>query len=128
MGVQTAETSLSYDGLGCVCLVSLVCVCVYEVHGQPADGGAGDGVQRVLSRITDDPRAGLCTHPAALHDADEAGALTVPRQTGQTYSTQPGDASQIPVVKIHNSVVVMPSISALMLFVGWQEGHPACKN
>ena len=54
MGVQTPKTPASY-GLVCLCLVSLVCVCVFEVHGQPADRGAGDGVQRVLSRITDYP-------------------------------------------------------------------------
>ena len=67
-----------------------MCLSVCEVYGEPADGGAGDGIPAVLARISDDSRAGLCTHPASLHDADKAGACTVPRPTGATHSTQPG--------------------------------------
>jgi len=37
----------------------------------------------------------------------------------------------IPLVKIHSSgipQVTLYVICALMLLVGWQEGHPACKK
>jgi len=34
----------------------------------------------------------------------------------------------LPVCRYTNNAILIASVSTLMLLVGWQEGHPACKN